>query len=92
MKQLPLIDAGIVGVLPVSPALDPATIRALRQRNVLYLRTEWSAYWGEWQHWVMYTSPRGNMAVLVKNDAGIAAMVQSLVPRASRPQGREEQP
>lgn len=73
MKQLPLIDAE-AGTPPASPALDAATIRALRSCNVLYLRTQWSAYWQEWQHHIQVRTTASCHEV-VKNDAGIAAML-----------------
>lgn len=74
MNQLPLITAE-AGTSPASPALRPATIRALRACNVLYLRTEWSAWFGDWQHRLVWTNERGVEHQLVKNDAGIAAML-----------------
>lgn len=60
------------------PSLDPATVRALKQRGVHYQRTTWSAHFQEWQHHVL-VCPRHEQHELVKNDEGIAALLAEQV-------------
>jgi hypothetical protein len=60
----------------LDPSLDKATVLQLRTIGVEYLSTHWSSYWQEWQHRIVVTTERGHRRTLVKNDQGIAALLE----------------
>ena len=60
----------------LDPTLDKATVLHLRTIGVEYVSTHWSAYWGEWQHRIVVTTARGHAHPLIKNDQGIAALLE----------------
>lgn len=65
---------------PIPTVLDPrpdrTTVLQLRTVGVEYLSTHWSNYWREWEHHVIVTTARGHRHTLIKNDQGIAALLE----------------
>jgi len=60
----------------ISPDLDRATVLQLRTIGVAYVSTHWSRYWNEWEHRIIVTTARGHQHTLIKNDQGIAALLE----------------
>jgi hypothetical protein len=69
-----------VSSLIENPALDAATVNTLKSVDVTYLSTRWNAFFGDWEHYLEYTPPRGNGGTrqLIKTDAGIHALLEAL--------------
>jgi hypothetical protein len=69
------VKATILATL--DPTLDKATVLQLRTIGVDYLSTHWSSYWNAWEHRIIVTTERGHRHMLMKNDQGIAALMNA---------------
>ena len=61
---------------PLNPAPSVAVVLQLRTIGVEYRSTHYSIYWKEWQHHIVITTERGHQRTLIKNDQGIAALLE----------------